>query len=299
MNKNNGAIIAAIILGVLLVGALIWGISQSSSKKKLETKTKQMTEQVSELELLKSDLEREVDSLIQEYQVLAGENEELQGSLGDAEAKLVSAKRALNSATSERNNLRAEIQALMAAKTELQGNIQALQAENDSLKLRMGILEEDLAMTTEEKKALAQMNQTIQDEVKRLTLANFKASGFRVVPSRKNDKVTTKSKKVRSLDVSFDLAEVPAKYQGVRPVYLSITDSNGNPIQAANPVKASSMVNGEAVELIAQEVKEVNIGDNQRLTFTHELDDKLDPGIYRAAVYTDIGLLGASSFQLR
>ena len=303
MNKNNNATIAAIVLGVLFLIALIWGITQMTSKNKLKTQTTTLTEEKSELELLRADLEREVDSLTQEFQTLASENEELEGSLSDAQAKLVSAEKALSaakkSAAGERNSLRAEIQALIDAKATLQSNIDGLMEENQRLKEQMGILEQDLAMTQQEKEALAALNQTINEEVKRLTLANFKASGFQVVIGQKNEKVTSKSKKARSIDVAFDLANVPPEYQGVRPIYLVLTDERGNPIPMSNPVKATSVVNNQTVELLAAESKEVNINENQRLSFSHELDEKLKAGLYRASVYTDIGLLGASSFTLR
>jgi hypothetical protein len=45
--------------------------------------------------------------------------------------------------------------------------------------------------------------------------------------------------------------------------------------------------------------KDTDIVENQRLTFNYELEDKLKSGYYRVAVYTDIGLLGASSFRLQ
>ena len=58
-------------------------------------------------------------------------------------------------------------------------------------------------------------------------------------------------------------------------------------------------MNGQPTDIIAAESKEVNITADQRLTFTHELADKLSTGYYRVALYTDIGLLGANSFRLR
>ena len=35
--------------------------------------------------------------------------------------------------------------------------------------------------------------------------------------------------------------------------------------------------------------KEVNITSNQRLSFSHNMEDKLKPGFYRVAVYADLG----------
>ncbi|MDX1667003.1 MAG: hypothetical protein R3350_07230 [Saprospiraceae bacterium] len=140
----------------------------------------------------------------------------------------------------------------------------------------------------------------MEEEVNRLTLANFKASAFQVELERKNDKVTSKARRARRIIITFDLTNVPEEYQGVRPLYLVINDEKATPIVSTeDAINTEVMINGEVVDLVAAEAKEVDIAENQRLAFTHDLSDKLEPGYYRAAVYTDIGLLGAASFRLR
>lgn len=160
-------------------------------------------------------------------------------------------------------------------------------------------MEVDLGEARNENETLNRLNNAMQGEVERLTLANFKATAFNVELRQRNDKVTTRSGRARNIVVNFDLANVPEKYQGVRPVYLVITDENGNAINPTGATKATATVNGQSMDLLAQEIKEVNIEESQRLSFTHELDDKLDDGYYRVSVFTDIGLLGASNFRLR
>ena len=161
------------------------------------------------------------------------------------------------------------------------------------------MLEEDLGLAREENKALANLNKSIQEEVDRLTLRDFKATAFRVETEKKNNKATAKSRRARRLKVSFDLTQVPPEYQGLRPIYLVISDEQATPIKLDNPIKAQVAVNGQPTDLIAAESKEVNIAQNQRLSFTHDLAERLKSGYYRIAVYTDIGLLGASSLRLR
>lgn len=256
-----------------------------------------------ELNVLRENLAREIDSLEQEYSILAEENESLSGSLSEAETKLASTESSLSAAkrknASEINSLRAEIEDLISAKAQLESRINNIQMENDSLKMVAGILTEDLSLAREENQALNNLNETMNQEVKKLTLANFKASAFRVDTEQKNDKVSAKARRVREIKVSFDLTNVPSEYQGLRPLYMSISDDKGVPIQSENPINTKVVVNGQAMDLIAQKTKDVDIADNQRLNFSYELEDKLDSGVYRVAVYTDIGLLGASSFILR
>lgn len=303
MKDKQGLIILAVILGVLLIGAAIWGVTQNRAKNQLKAENTELTGTVEELEALRADLVREVDSLQQEYTILAEQNTELQGSLSEAQEKVAATEAALANAkarsSSEINGLRAEIQQLMALKAELQSNISAVQAENDSLRAVTGILEADLSAARDENQALANLNQSIQSEVERLTLSNFKATAFQVDLERGNEKVTAKARRARTIRISFDLTDVPPKYQGLRTLYLTIADEQGTPIQAANPVKAQTVVNNQTMDIIAVKAKDVDITANQRLSFVYDLEDKLKAGYYRVGVYTDIGMLGASSIRLQ
>ncbi len=303
MKDKQGLIILAVILGVLLIGAAIWGVTQNRAKNQLKAENTELTGTVEELEALRADLVREVDSLQQEYTILAEQNTELQGSLSEAQEKVAATEAALANAkarsSSEINSLRAEIQQLMALKAELQSNISAVQAENDSLRAVTGILEADLSAARDENQALANLNQSIQSEVERLTLANFKATAFQVDLERGNEKVTARARRARTIRISFDLTDVPPKYQGLRTLYLTIADEQGTPIQAANPVKAQTVVNNQTMDIIAVKAKDVDITANQRLSFVYDLEDKLKAGYYRVGVYTDIGMLGASSIRLQ
>lgn len=303
MNAKQGLTILAVLLGLLLLFSGWWGWQQSKAKTSLLQENEQMSAQLGDLETLKKELEQEIDSLAQEYEVLASENESLQGSLVDAESranKNATAVRQLkNQNAAEVNNLRAEIQELLAVKAELEANIGNLQAENDSLRVRTGELEDNLSVAREENSALNSLNATIQEELKALTLANFKASAFQVELERKSSKVTAKSGQARRIRVTFDLTNVPAEFHGTRTLYLVITDETGTPIKTANPIQAQAVVNGQRMDLLAVKSNDVSIETNQRLSFTHDLEEKLRAGYYRASVFTDIGLLGATSFRLR
>lgn len=303
MNGRQGLIILAVILGLAAIGSGIWGLQQSKAKNTLLEEKEQLGEQLGDLSNLKDELAQEVDSLQREYEVLAQENESLQGSLTEAEQTITNKNRAIRNAKSqsvgEINNLRAEIQELIASKSDLEASIDNLRAENDSLRTRTGILEMDLSQAKQDNEALANLNRSIQGELKQLTLANFKASAFQVETEMKSKKATSKARRARRIRVTFDLANVPEEYQGVRTLYMAITNDQAIPIKVSNPIKTKVVVNGQQMDLFAVSEKDVNIAESQRLNFTHELENKLKGGYYRVAVYTDIGLLGASTFRLR
>ncbi|PHN00999.1 hypothetical protein [Flavilitoribacter nigricans] len=301
--KSRGLIIIAAILALLFLLAGWWGLGQQKERQALAEQNEALNSSLNDLQVLKEDLAEEVDSLRVAYESLAEENTALEGSLAEVESRLSQKDAQLRSSrnqnTSQVNGLRAEIQELLATKAALEETIYAIQEENDSLKNLTGRLEADLTQVRADNEALNKMNNTIQDELKRLTLANFKATAFQVEAERRSSKATARSGRTRRIKVTFDLTNVPTEYQGTRPLYLVITNENGVPISSENPLQAQSVVGGQRMDLIAQEAKEVNVGDNQRLSFTHELSEKLDRGFYRASVYTDVGLLGAASFRLQ
>ena len=301
--KGKGSIVLAIVLALLLLMAGIWGWNQSRQKSQLEVEKQELSSELGSLNELKEELAAEVETLEQQYAELAEENESLSGTLSETQDQLArqrSATRAAkNNASSEVNSLRAEIQALLEEKSLLETSIFTLQSENDSLRTVTGTLERNLSIARDENASLANLNQAIQGELKQLTLANFKATAFQVEVEQKNSKTTSRSGRARRIRVSFDLTNVPEEYYGVRPLYLAITDEKATPIKINSPIAADITVNGQPMNLQAVEGKNINITDNQRLNFTHELDEKLSAGYYRAAVYTDIGLLGAASFRLR
>ncbi len=303
MNTRQGLIIIIVLLLLLLLGIGFWGFKSNSDKKALAKENTELNEKIGDLTTLRNDLEKQVDSLQQAYAVLAEENETLQGSVADAKKTIAQKEAAIQKITkqnsSETKNLKAQIEELLAVKAQLEASIQNLQDENESLRELTGQLTADLASAKSENAALAALNNTIQDEMKRLTLANFKASAFRVEVERRRPKATAKAGQARRVVVSFDLTDVKKEFRGLRPLYLVITDDKGTPIKADNPIQAKVSVNNQAVDIIAVKRQDIDVVENQRLSFTHELDEKLRSGFYRVAVYTDIGLLGAASFRLQ
>ncbi len=289
----------------------MWGFQLNNEKTELISSKEKLEMEMGDMLSLKESLEIEIDSMSTTLEDLSFTNETLVKELKDEKSRVSRRNRQIkglksdlettaNNAAGEAASLRGQIQDLINTKFALQENITALQFQNDSLQNVTGILASDLAIAKDENVALTNMNNTIQEEVGKLTLANFKASAFRVEVAKKNaTKVTSKGRRAKNIQVSFDLTNVPDKYQGVRPIYLVITDDKATPVKLDNPIKAKVVVNGQTQELIAAQAKDTNIAANQRLSFNHAFSEKLAAGFYRVAVYTDIGLLGASSFRLR
>lgn len=303
---RNVFIAIAIILALLLGWSSYSSMNKTTEINNLQSKNEVLTSEMSGLETLKANLEEEVATLQANFEDLSMVNDSLANSLVAEKSRVARRNRTISKlkADAEAEDLKVgsltvQISQLMEQKSQLESQISSLQQENADLRERAGILEQDLGKARDDNAALANLNRTMQGEIENLTLANFKASAFQVELEKKNKKATAKSRRARRLKASFDLTEVPEKYQGVRPIYLVITDETSNPIKLDNPIKAQVMVNDQTTDIIAAEQKEINIETNQRISFTHDLSKKLKRGYYRVIAYTDIGILGTSNFRLR
>jgi cell division protein FtsB len=297
--KNLVAIIIVLLLA--LAGSSYWAFFKKQENNIITRENIVYQSENKELIELRDSLVAQVESLSTNFAALSEENQSLQGSLNEAKMELSSKVKALSlykkNSAKEANSLRAEILQLLAVKAELEESISALQEENDNLKVENTSLTSNLNEANKDKAALANLNRTMQEEVKKLTLNNFKASAFQVEVETPKSKLTVKSNRARRITVNFDLTDVPDEYQGVRIIYMAITNDNGVPVAGSNISKNIS-VNGQTMPLNAVSGKEVNIVSNQRLSFSHNMEDKLKVGFYRVAIYTDIGMLGSATFRL-
>ncbi|MEL6656408.1 MAG: hypothetical protein AAFP77_13450 [Bacteroidota bacterium] len=303
MNSKNVLIAVVVILALALIGSLIWGSSKNTEAQELQQDNTEVNEALDAMTSLRDQLAREVDSLAGEYDLLASENVELNGQLAGTRDELSNAQAALGrakrNAAAEINDLRAQIEELTSVRGELQTSIGALESENANLREQMGILETDLAASRQEAEELTTMATSMEGEIRQLTYENFKATAFQISPEVKRGNATSKSSRARRIAMSFDVANVPAEYQGLRPIYIVITDEKGTPIPRTDYITTTVNVNGQPQNIMAVEAREENIGESQRLSFAHELEEKLDAGYYRVTVYTDVGVLGSSNFRLR
>ena len=306
--KTNTILMILLAIAMLVMGYC--GYTRNEEVKAemtaLSAKNTALGTELKDVQGLKAKLEGDLNALQTKYSSLAAENEALQGSVTDAQKEIKRRKSAIYRLTQastakdgEMASLRAQIEGLINERTKLEGDINNLQTENAQLKEENAKLASDLATTRGEKDALARLNETMEKDIADLTLSNFKANGFTTDVLRKDGKPTRRKGFAKKVNVSFDLVGVPEKYQGVRKVYMVITDDTGVPITKSSPIKAKISVNGTEQDIIAVSEQNVEIQESQRLSFNHDLEAKLKPGYYRSSIYTDLGLLGSASFLMR
>ncbi len=306
MSDNQNSNIYGIIVTLLLliaagVGFFFW----QKSKTYMADSQRLATEQKA-LVMEKANVERELDSLSNAYSSLRTENETLNGKVNSTAAiiqqKELVIRQLKTSSAKDLDALRGQVASLQRTKIEYETIVTTLKAENDALKAENSRLSGENNQLRGEKVELSgqvqDLAKQLEEQIRKTQSATFKATSFRVELERRNDKLTTKARRVREVGIFFDLAEVPQAYQGAQKLYMVITDDKGNPVISQNPTKATVYAPTGPVEIMAQQVKAVVLENTQRLSFNYKFDERLKAGNYVVAIYCDKGLLGASSFRL-
>jgi chromosome segregation ATPase len=303
-NQNPRTLLTILILLLIFsIGSSIYFWNKSRNAGASVTS---LTESVQALEAEKARIEHALDSLSAAYGEVRIENEGLRGKEAST-AELIAQKDASIKKIKSQNNrelaaLRAQLDELRQLKIEYETLITAVQVENEQLKAEnQRLLGENKQLQTENSSLNGQVGdlaQKLEDQIRKTQSAKFKATSFKVEIGRKNDKQTIRAKKAREINVSFDLIDVPEKYHGDQHLYLVITDEKGKAISSTKPIKTTIEAPTGNLQIEAQQVKAVSLAEKQRLSFNYKLDERLKSGNYVAAIYCNVGLLGASTFRL-
>lgn len=298
-------IYSAVVTGLFVLAAAtstyFWKISIDKEATNINLSMEKET-----LLVEKGLLSAQLESLQQTFESAVAENSELKGAAAQNEELLTKQegqlKKLKKQASSDRltiDELKKEVAEMRDLKTNLEGQILALKSENQSLLAENDQLNTELRITKKENNELAGRISDLTMLAQNTKLpGGVRTSAFRVEVEKRNDKLTVKGKKARELVISFDMMDVPADMQGVQNIYLSVTDNKGTPVMAKSTAPVKIGMDDDMTEVVIHQTKAINLTQGQRLAFNYPLDDKLKPGTYRAAIYTQNGWVGSASFRV-
>lgn len=298
---------AAGLTGVAIVAFAALGFLWAG-KLELQKDNTALLDRVDDLSLQADSLTAEIDSLMGRYHQLALENQSLKGSVTNAnealaakDAQLANIKR--QSARDSRK-MKQEIEQLRQFKAGMEADMGALRSENQALHEENTRLTRELSRAKQENGRLAsrinelEMNQPAMEEISG-GKAPIQASAFRVEVEKRSEKLTVSSRQARMVEVSFDLINIPERFQGLSTIYLAVVNGKGLPVKGVKNKNVELQVDGQPLPFETQEWKEVNLINAQRLVFNVPLDEKIKPGYYMVRAYNDLGMLGSVGFRLR
>jgi septal ring factor EnvC (AmiA/AmiB activator) len=306
-NNNQNWKVAAGILGLLFVGALIFGIMFFNKYQSTVDKAADLGTQ---LDSTRTQLEGELASLNSSYGAQIALNDTLSEDLQkkiteveDLKVRIAKARKDLKSSQANIAEIQARLDQMEELKVALEQDIFGLKEENQSLASSNQALNTELAATKDEVNtlnknvmALTSANEKLTGRLKTVAPAGFRADNFTVSSATKKDKQTSKAKKIDEITVSFDLNNIPEEFQGSRDIYLVLTEFNGNPVAAVPGKEVTLKFGNEPVHVRAADLEKVNLKARQSMIMSFEPTDNLTPGTYNLMVYADNGYLGSTGF---
>jgi len=304
---NQSWKVAVGILGLLFVGALIFGIMFYNKYQATVDKAADLGTQ---LDSTRTQLEGELASLNTSYGAQIALNDtlsvDLQNKINEVEdlkVRIAKARKDLKSSQANIAEITARLAQMEELKVALEQDIFGLKEENQSLATSNQALNSELSATKDEVStlnknvmALTSANEKLTGRLKTVAPAGFRADNFTVSSENKKDKQTSKAKKIDEITVSFDLNNIPEEFQGSRDIYLVLTEFNGNPVAAVPGKEVTLKFGNEPVHVRAADNEKVNLKARQSMTMSFEPTDNLTPGTYNLMVYADNGYLGSTGF---
>lgn len=299
--------VATGILSLLFVGALIFGLMFYN---KYQTTVHKAADLGTQLDSTRTQLEGELSSLNSSYSAQMALNDtlsvDLQTKINEVEDLKIRIEKARKDLKSSQSNVK-EIQGRLAQMEELKVSLekdifglkeenQALASSNQQLNTELSATKDEVNTLNKNVMALTQANEKLTGRLKTVAPAGFRADNFTVSSANKQNKQTSKAKKIDEITVSFDLNNIPEEFQGSRDIYLVLTEFNGNPVAVVPGKEVTLKFGDEPVHVRAADLEKVNLKARQSMVMSFEPTGDLTPGTYNLMVYADNGYLGSTGF---
>ena len=291
--KNNNSLkVIAGLLGVVLLGTVIYTVSLYQDKKKTTTQLTQEKELVVEdLNSLKS----EYDKAILESNAT---NEELVAAR-DKIAQYIDSVRTMKADISSLSRYRRQVNVLKAEREQLLRAVDSLTRSNTLIAMQRDSTYAELEAQTIFSDSLVVQNTQLADAVERGSALNLSQFTVDAVKERSTGKLVSTSRAGRTdkLKVCFTIADNVIAEAGDREFLIEVLDPQGNLLGGA-----STKTNDEGAS-VSYSKGTAFYYENQDLDvcdFINKPAGEFQKGNYMVNVYDDrLRLLGTSKFTLK
>lgn len=290
--NNNGLKVLAGILGVILLGTIIYTVSLYQEKKKNEAVLRQEKDLVVEdLNSLKS----EYDKAILESNAT---NEELVAAR-DNIAKYIDSLKAMKTDLATLSRYRRQVSILKQEREELLRQVDSLKESNTLIAMQRDSTFAELEKQTIFNDSLVVQNTQLADAVERGSALSLNRFTVDAVRERSSGKLvsTTRARRTDRLKICFTVADNVIAEAGDREFYIEVLDPQGNVMGAGN---SKSLEDGPTITF----TKATNFYyENSNLDvcdYISNYSGEFAEGNYMVNVYDDrLTLLGTNKFELK
>ncbi|MDE6483995.1 MAG: hypothetical protein K2L14_01180 [Duncaniella sp.] len=299
--KFTPLIWAVIILALLLLGAVIFSVTQVSS---LKNQVEEANLQNEELRLSNEQLQltNEFDAINAEFRQYEDQatriaNDTILAKYTAAKAKVEQLIKELNN---EKTKNRARIQELQNEIGTLKGLLRHYIAQIDSLNKENGALRQEndevRARNRELTSKVADVEQRNETLTERMTLAEkLNVTGLSITGLKKNGKTEKNITKAKQLMVTFTIPQNNSTPVGSKTIYLRIVNPEGQLLGGG----MSFDFEGRSIPATARKTIEYAGDEIPGVTIYWDVNTTLNPGDYTVELFTDGYRLVSRHFTLK
>lgn len=290
--NNNGLKVLAALLGVVLLGVIIYTVSLYQDKKKTEA------DLITEKELVVEDL----NSLKSEYDKAILEsnatNEELV-TARDNIARYIDSVKTMKTDISSLSKYRRQVGVLKAERSKLLKQVDSLTRSNTMIAMQRDSTYVELEKQTVFNDSLVVQNTSLAQAVERGSALNLVKISVDAVKERNSGKLssTTRARATDKFKICFTVADNVIAEAGDREFYLEALDPQGNVVgqsMSKTNENGASITYSKATSFYFENTK-LDICD-----YLNKPSGDFQKGEYMVNVYDDkLTLLGTSQFTLK
>ncbi len=317
--SKTGFIVAIAILAVAAIGLLVATISQNKQKSDL-------SEQLTESEQLKKELEQQYYTALSELEEMRGSNEELNALIEKQKEELATQKgridellkdsRNLAAARGELKKLRSQVEQYVAEINQLRQQNQELSAQNSQLNETNTALQTDLesqraayqesesarASLVSEKEQLEQTKAALSSKVNFasvIKVSGVEAQGYKTKGSGKLAK-DSQAKDIDQVQICFNTTVNEVAEAGEEVYYIRIIDPQGTTLQVADLGSGTFKSSSNGDDIPYTMTKEFNYNQSAtQLCANWAPNQPFTKGTYKIEVYNKGYLAGTSTLKLK
>lgn len=290
--KNKKIIIISAVIGVLLLGGIVYlsiSLQQQKQanrdmqelaeldKKEMENEYQQFADQYSEM---KTQINN--DSIIEQLTQEQMKTEQLLKELKNVKA---TDAREIARLKKELATCRAVIRSYILEIDSLNRLNQNLTAENTRVKGQY-------AEATRQIEGLNADKQSLSEKV--AIAAQLDATGISLTAKNKRGKVTKSLKKCKTLQVNFSIAKNVTAQSGMKPIYVRITTPTGSVLTNGGTF------NYENRSLQYSMKRDIEYTGNETAVTTYwNVNEFLSNGTYNVSIFADGNMIGSRNFSFK
>lgn len=284
-----------IIIGVEAVIILVLLILFITTRTKVNTFIIEKEKAISESQILQSEL----DSLLNEHEKMRTEYGDLTQDLAvkdsTIQAQAAEIQQLIESNAGKRQ-IQRKLDYLRTITQDYVAQIDKLLKENETLKTEVNNMKENIKEEQNKSLTLQKDKEALTEQINNaavLQAFSIKAEGIRFKQGGKKEEVVDKARRVEKIKISFTLAKNPLVTEGLKNVYVRIARPDNTILHdgGAFDFEGKSIMYSLSEQIYYK-------GSSINVKLYYEKSDRIVPGSYNIAVFTDGKEIGQTSLVL-